>query len=547
MNSKTEVPVIIVGGGPVGLALANELSWRGVEYVLVDEGDGDVAFPAGEAIFSRTMEHLRRWGIADRVRHHPGFPDDYPFNVAFATSLHGKLLASFDGHANRDMPTAFGHLSPEGPTVCPKRLFDPTLRDAALERGADLRYGVRATLVSHDSDGVSVELADLRTGRVERVKAGYLAACDGARSAVRKALEIDYEGDFAQGHNFAAYFRSPGLKAHLARQFGSTFFQIHTLTPQRTYLTTVDGSELWRISEYCQADQSPDPADMIRRAIGEDIGFDILRAQPWSGHRVVARHYGAARVFLVGDAAHLRWPKGGFGANTGIGDAIDLGWKIAAHLAGWGGDGLLESYGIERRPIALRNTGEAARNYDRDSRIEGSPLLDADTSEGEAARRAMEGEIHRHRKQEFTTQGIQLGYRYAGSPICVPDGSEPPPDDPHVYTPTTWPGARAPHAWLAPGVSTLDAFGRAFVLVTTEDEATVHMLAEAFKARGVPFATLRITAPDVVRLYERKHVLVRPDGHVAWRGDELPENQMDLLDRICGRRTLKQQAELEAA
>lgn len=530
-----ETQVLIIGAGPVGLALANELSYRKVSYLVVDEGNGDVAFPAGEAIFSRTMEHLRRWGIADRVRYHEGFPPDFPTNVAFVTSMLGRSLVEFDGPSNREMPGVMAPISPEGPAICPKRLFDPTLRDAVLERGGRVEYGVRATINSQDAEGVTLTLTNVRTGDPRTLRASFVAACDGAKSVTRTQLGIGYQGEFAQGHNFAAYFESPDLQRLIVERFGRPFFQIHTLTENRTYLTTVDGERLWRVSRYCQPGEVVDPADVIGEVTG-GVAFNVIRAQPWSGHRVVAERYRHGRVFLAGDAAHLRWPKGGFGANTGIGDAVDLGWKLAAYLEGWGGDLLLDSYDVERRPIAWRNSGEAARNYARDRLVNASALLDEASLAGDQAREAVSSVIRTQRKLEFTTQGIQLGYRYDASPVCVySESTSPQPDNPHVYVPSSSPGSRAPHVALAAGRSTLDWFGNGFVLLDFDNDPTrTAFVVSAFADRQVPLNIMSVPDRAVALGYERKYVLVRPDGHVAWRGDRLPRDAGALADVVRG-------------
>ncbi|TCW78801.1 hypothetical protein C5O80_31425 [Burkholderia sp. SRS-46] len=531
---KVETSVLIVGAGPVGLALANELAYRRVPFILVEKSDGDVLFPAGEGIFSRTMEHLRRWGLADRARTSEGFPDDYPLNVGFATSLSGTLLAAFEAPSNRTMPARSPH-SPEGNIICPKQVFDPLLRRGAEERGADLRY--RTELMDfRESDGVvTATVRENDTGQTYEIHAIYLAACDGGRSHVRKKLDIPLLGEFATGHNFAVFFRSPDFMRMIESRFGNRFVQLHTVnTPHRPYFTSVNGKDQWRMSMYVPADANPDPATALANAIDMPVHTEIIRAQPWAGHRVVARKYRSGRAFLLGDAVQLRWPKGGFGANTGIGDAVDLGWKLAAVLQGWGGDALLDSYEAERRPIAVRNVNEGANNRVFDALIEQDPLLDELSPEGQARRARVENQIHALRLREFQTQGIQLGYRYRQSPICVSDDALEPPDDHMSYHPSTWPGSRAPHAWLSEGRSTLDLFGDGFVLVRFDDAPASTAFAAAAKSLGVPFTETRISSTAIRDLYERNYVLVRPDGHVAWRGNTLPENARATLNHVRG-------------
>jgi hypothetical protein len=250
---------------------------------------------------------------------------------------------------------------------------------------------------------------------------------------------------------------------------------------------------------------------------------------------LVAERYRNGRGFIAGDAAHVMSPTGGFGMNTGIGDAVDLSWKLAATIERWGGNGLLDSYGTERRPIGARNVGEASGNLRRMLSVGRHPDLLDETPEGAATREKVGREFAEAMRREWHTLGIHLGYRYEGSPICWPDGSKPPADDPKAYIPTARPGHRAPHAWLADGRSTLDLFGQGFVLLgfgADTDEAAP--LLKASKQRQVPLTYIAIVEPQVAALYQRRFVLVRPDGHVAWRDDRVPEDALHLIDIVRG-------------
>lgn len=534
---RHETAVLIVGAGPVGLALANELSYRGTEYILIEQGEGKVFFPAGENIFSRTMEHLRRWGIAAELRRSHAFPPDYPRNIGFCTRVGGWSLALFPGTSNRDAPTSDIH-SPEGGLFFPKKAFDPALRRAAEAKGGDLRYGHRLVSFHQEADAVTCVVEDL-SGETYTIRANYLAGCDGARSLVRKALNIKYVGTFGEGFNFAVYFRCAGLRERLRSMFAVDMAQVHTVCDEnRAYLTSVDGRDEWRFSMYTEAAGRFDPVDVVAKAIGAGLAFDVLQAQPWTGHRVVAERYREGRVFLVGDANHLRWPKGGFGANTGIGDAVDLGWKLDACLKGWGGESLLDSYQAERRNIAIRNTNEAANNRAFDHMIQPDPVLERNDQEGRAAREIMKERLFALRQREFVTLGIQLGYRYNDSPICVADGSLEPPDDHMLYFPSTRPGGRAPHAQLSDGRSTLDLFGRGFVLLVCDDSADGKTFIREAERLGIPASQHRLTESDVRKAYEMPLVLVRPDGHVCWRGTSIPENLSDIWKTVTGRAAL---------
>lgn len=433
----------------------------------------------------------------------------------------------------------YNPLTPEGPAFLSKFSFVPLLARTAGELpGVEIRYGTRLETMEQDSKGVLAVVRDLASGATETLTGTYLVACDGGRSGIRRALGIEFEGMFAQGHNFAVHFRSPQLLDLLRERLGGPAVQIHTLSSvRRPYITVVNGVDEWRLSVYL--DEEPDPDDAvawIRDAVGAPIDVEILAAQPWSGHCVVARTYREGRVFLAGDAAHLLWPKGGFGANTGIGDAVDLGWKLAATFQGWGGPALLDSYEKERRPVAVRNVTEASSNWRADAGLVPDPVLDRMDAEGERLRRELGEEIRRSRAKEFRCTGVQLGYRYSGSPICVPDGSPEPPDEPDEYVPSTWPGCRAPHVWLPDGSSVLDHFGHGFTLVVS-GSADPTPLVQAARRCHVPLTVLSLADPAAAELYERPLVLVRPDGHVGWRGRLAPRIPSLCSTCCAGRRS----------
>jgi len=333
-------------------------------------------------------------------------------------------------------------------------------------------------------------------------------------------------------------FRCPDLLA--LHDKGKAYRHI-LIGPEGTWATIVaiNGRDQWRFSiigSSAQRDYTTAEIEAaIRRAVGRDFQFEILSVLPWVRRELVAESYRERRVFIAGDAAHAMSPTGGFGMNTGIGDAVDLSWKLAAVLQGWGGDGLLDSYTIERQPVGARNVAEASGNLRRMLSVSRNPDIADDTPQGAATRKRVGAEFTELMRHEWFTLGIHLGYRYEGSPISWPDGTPAPPDEAGTYEQIARPGHRAPHAWLADGRSTLDLFGRGFTLLGFgASEAEAAPLVDAARARGVPIAFVVLNEPKVAAVYGRKFVLVRPDGHVAWRDDHMPEDPLGVIDVVRG-------------
>ena len=480
------------------------------------------------------MEHFRRWGIADAVRH-AGFPLDLPRNVSFVTRLAGYDLGRVDRPSNGQQQALSATITPEGPIWCPKFLFEEVMRKRLSESAlVEELAGCEITRVVQDGDGVEIAGECFATGRRLSRRVRYLAACDGASSDTRKALGISFQGSFAEGRNLGIFFRS-GEIGDIMREKRCVMADI--INPEfSANLSAVDGKELWRLIIFARGSDpgTLDPMDCIQRAAGRSVAAEIIEARVWAGHTVVAERFQSGRIFLAGDAAHLLWPRGGFGMNTGIGDAVDLGWKLEAVLKGWAGAGLLASYEAERRPVAIRNVAEAAANYHSEATLPISPHVEEDSPHGREDRGVLARNILETRTREWATIGLQLGYTYEGSPVCLRDGTPAPPMTSDTYIATTRAGARAPHVWLRPGLSSLDEFGRGFCVVHDEgkDMGAFQVQAERL---GIPLRIWAYPNDEQRQLYERAIVLVRPDGHVAWRGDEVPGDVAALLGQVVGR------------
>jgi hypothetical protein len=304
-------------------------------------------------------------------------------------------------------------------------------------------------------------------------------------------------------------------------------------------INTVNGGTLWRMGfSGFKEPQDLDRFDFARRlfdAVGREFEFTLESQLQWTRATRSAERYASERAFLVGDAAHSWSPTGGFGMNTGLNDAVDLAWKLAATLQGWGGVGLLASYDAERRPVCERIINEARENYRRLTIYDDVANVCDDTPEGAETRRALAEKIQQTNRREYETLGVQMGYHYDNSPICIDDGTPPPPARHDVYAPTSRPGHLAPHAWLDKGRSTLDLFGNGLTLCDFGDDAGgTSPFESAAQDRGIPLTVERIPVPHIREIYERRYVLVRPDGHVAWRGDFVREDAGQILDVARG-------------
>ena len=342
------------------------------------------------------------------------------------------------------------------------------------------------------------------------------------------------------GHPLHLFFRAPDLLQQCGKELGTFFLAIDRDGLWANIRVVDPANAMWRLmvldTDGKQTPESVDRDALMRRAAGRPMQVEWLGLSIWSRRSLVADSYGKGRVFLAGDAVHQLSPTGALGMNTGIGDAVDLGWKLAAAVQGWGGAKLLASYDAERRPIGLRNVGMAAEFYLAHEHFEdGLAAIEDDSEQGRALRARLGRELERDVGAMFRTVGLQLGYRYEDSPICVADGTPAPPDNPEKFVPSARPGARAPHVVLRDGGSTLDRYGRGFVLAQFGGGAPDGAeIVAAAAARGVPLRTAAIAEPEAAQLHERKLVLVRPDGHVAWRGDRPPADPLALIDRVRG-------------
>ena len=561
-------PVIVVGGGSVGLSLSAELGWRGVDCLVIEERPGLNDHPRANAVANRTMEYYRRWGV-DQAITEAGIPPDLPAEYLWVTTLHGReihrvSLPPFDQllltRQSGGYAEAEHNWSPYLKTITGQNEVEQVLLDYVAElEPVDFRFRWRLLDFEDTGDDVICRIEHLPTGRIETVRTDYLVGCDGGRSTVRRGLGISYEGTANLASFVSVYFQAPDMIDRHPFGHGNIFFPLHrdhrgfllTWDDDRTYTyhLILDEGRDWTDVDPVGAVTSllgagPDSDSDTDSETDSEMEIKVHSVQPWDAHALVATRYSQGRCFLVGDAAHLFSPTGGFGMNTGVSDAIDLAWKLQASLDGWAGPGLLDTYDIERRPVGHRNTQEAADCFHHLFRVmQNGDEIDGETADSERLRAELKADIKEQEKL-IASSGTLLGYRYEGSPIVVPDGTPEPPDDARRYVPVARPGHRAPHVWLDDGDALFDRLGPDFTLLVIGDEAAdgtpgiaeIAGIVEAAAAVGLPLRVLHLTDAIVTEVYDAALVLIRPDMMIAWRADRAPADPAALVDTIRGAR-----------
>ncbi len=495
--------MLVVGAGPAGLAAAAELGRHGIDCVVI-EPRATVSHdrPRAKTTNIRTMEHLRRWGAADALRTAAPLPVRWSQRVTFCVSLAGPRITDFD--------EAFGlfrqrdeRFAEPGQQV-PQPVVEEMLR-AHVRRlpSVDLRLGQCVSALTQDDDGVTVSVTDSRAA-LYTIRARWVLGCDGSAGVVRKQMGARYVGRSDPRSNFNVVFRAPLLNPQLGPAV--QYWVLGTAMTGLIGRLDLNGT-WWAIFPGVDpAHGAQHASELITELVGAPVDHEVLATDPWTARMLIADTFRDRRVFLVGESAHLNPPWGGHGFNTCIGDAVNIGWKIAAVAKGWAAPELLDSYEPERRQVVTQTVASAELNL---------RSLAGDLPRDEAAIRAV-------KSSEFYSLGLVLGYTYAGSPV-IQEADTPVMDTMH-YTPTTRPGSRLPHTWLPDGTSLYDHLGAGFTLLGPASDRTDVLVARAAE-RGIP---LKLLKTPLSYPWHDEFLLVRPDQHIAWQATDPTEINIEM-------------------
>lgn len=538
--------VLIVGAGPVGLTLAMDLASRGIDVVIVEKrAAGELPNVKCNHVSARSMEIFRRLEVAGEVRS-AGLPEDFPHDVVYRTTATGQELArivipSANGRRSGERGPDTDWPTPEPPHRINQIFLEPILfRHAASMPNITIVNRAVIDSFEQDDDGVTACATSLSDSKPLTLSARYLIGCDGGRSLVRRQIGARMVGDPVVQRVQSTYLRAPDLVHLMTKPLAWGNF---SMNPRRCGIVyAIDGSETWLVHNYLNDDEpdfdSVDRDQSIRTilGVGRAFSYDVISKEDWFGRRLISDRFRDRRVFLCGDASHIWVPFAGYGMNAGIADASNLAWLLAARLKGWGDMAILDAYEAERMPItdqvsrfAMSHAIEVARH-----RREVPADIEATGVRGDAIRKQIGTKLYDLNVNQYCCAGLNFGYYYDQSPLIAYDGEQQPSYAMGNFTPSTVPGCRFPHFFLADGSSVYDLLGSEYTLVRRDRNAAIGQLVEAAASLAIPLVVLDVNPQDTPALFEHALFLVRPDQHVAWRGNDVPRDARRLFQLASG-------------
>lgn len=533
--------VVIAGAGPVGMTLALELARYGVKSILLERNETTTRHPKMDLTNGRSMELFARLGIVNALRD-VGVPRENPFDISWVTSLSGHELYRFlypssNDYEARSRAVNDGSFPAEAPLRVSQIDIEPVLKSFVDKNPlVDVRFGVAfEDIVENAEGGVKVRIKSENSGKEEEISALFLAGCDGGGSRVRRRLGIGLDGEEEVAGAFMVHFRSTDTE--LLQRWGATW---HYQNGAGTLIAQND-KDTWTLQAWLPPGEDGSEwkaEEVLEGWIGRKFNYEILQANPWRAHFVVAKKYLDGRVVLAGDSAHQYIPTGGYGMNSGIADAIGLAWVLASNIQGWGGIDLLKAYQEERLNTAWWHLDAAQRHFQVRQKFTAAYMeagdIDSDTVEAEANRAALAEKCKALGNAENESWGVELGYRYQSR--AIDNEPEMPSINPLTYEPSTEPGKRLPHYYLESGESVHGLLGTGFNFLVTEDcgEESLASINDYAESISMPMHIVRVSGSKARAIFDAKYLLVRPDLHVAWRGNEIPGNFAEIVQRsVC--------------
>ena len=549
MIQHYQTQVCIIGAGPVGLTLAMDLAQRGIQVIITEiRHKGEAPNVKCNHVSARSMEIFRRLGVAQMVRQ-TGLPDDYPNDVAYKTRFLGQELSRIRIPSRNARYSAIEGPDTGWPTAEPPHRINQIYLEPVLFQHAEKQQNIRilnrteALDFSENSTSCEVQAIDLESQKQIKISADFIVGCDGGRSMVRKKMGTQLSGVGELGKVQSTCIRAPKLLSKLTQAPAWATFSVNPERSGNVY--AIDGKEIWLIHNYLNDHEHDfdaiDRNDSIRAILGvdEQFEYEVLSKEDWTARRLVADQFRKGRVFICGDAAHLWVPMAGYGMNAGIADAMNLSWTLAAYLNGWAGEEILDIYQIERQPITSQ-VSKFAMNHALALHKERQQIpsdIEDQTESGAVSRAAFGQVLYDLNVRQYCCSGLNFGYYYENSPVIAYDEESAPAYDMNAFVSSTVPGCRLPHFYLKNQDSLYDCLGAEYSLLCFGSDIDLQRIQQQATDMNFPLSILLLQQEQVPEDlgYRHAYILVRPDQHVAWRGNTLPENLEAFLSQFSAK------------